>query len=134
MNSKISGLLNNHTILVKHIFELSESILVYSKENDLKKIDEKDQIRSKVINILCVLHKEIEILIEKIDPIKENDTVQRISNWRKSTNELLKKIEDIDQLIISHLEEQKNQASKEISAVYTNKKKINGYNLNNLKP
>lgn len=82
--------------------------------------------KGRLIKRLSVIQLEIEQNATQIPS-------DLLSLWRRDYNSTLIKIDELSLLTLNHLNQIKENTSKEISIVYKNRQSLRGYNLNDLR-
>ena len=71
---------------------------------------------------------------ELVIPSKDSNYKDLLKSWKTKFDEVVNRINEIDQEILAILDATKNQTTQEIATVHSNREKFKGYNLSNLKP
>lgn len=122
LNSKLI----NHLTLLEAILQSSVKILEFAKKEMIDEVSFETDNKGRLIKRLSVIQLEIEQNATQIPS-------DLLSLWRRDYNSTLIKIDELSLLTLNHLNQIKENTSKEISIVYKNRQSLRGYNLNDLR-
>ena len=107
-------------------YELTTLALKLVQKSELDQLNEVLENRERAINI-------IESLSERLSLHKKNADPLHVEAFNNQVNQVISKIANMDDIIMSCLEHEKTKTQFEIAKTFKNKENFKGYNLNNLK-
>lgn len=120
---------NNHTLLtdlIEKTLTLSVQCVQYVDKHDFESLFPLIEKRDKLISIIQTINERLEV--EQKANLNMNDV-----EFNNQVNQLIAKIQEMDDYILLKLDEEKNKTQIEIAKAFKNKENFKGYNLNSLK-
>lgn len=115
------------TTYLEKAYKLTQMSLKYVQEEEFDKLTQTLDNRERALNI-------IESLSEKLSLYGKNkDTPLSLIDFNQQVHLIIQKINNMDDIITSCLEHEKNKTQFEIAKTFKNKENFKGYNLNKLK-
>ena len=107
-------------------YELTTIALKKVQERDFEQLGDILDNRERSLNI-------INSLSEKLSLYKNTDSPKSVIEFNTQVNLVIEKIANMDDIITSCLQHEKEKTQIEIAKTYKNKENFKGYNLNSLK-
>lgn len=120
---------NNHVLLtdlIEKTLTLSAQCVQSIDRNDFESLTPLIEKRDKLISIIQTINERLEV--EQKANLDMNDV-----EFNNQANQLIAKIQEMDDYILARLDEEKNKTQIEIAKAFKNKENFKGYNLNSLK-
>ena len=107
-------------------YELTTLALKLVQKSELDQLNEVLENRERAINIIESLSERLSLHQKNADPL-------HVEAFNNQVNQVISKIANMDDIIMSCLEHEKTKTQFEIAKTFKNKENFKGYNLNNLK-
>ncbi|MBT3583296.1 MAG: hypothetical protein HN509_00200 [Halobacteriovoraceae bacterium] len=134
MSQNINKLIIRHLQYLEQAKQLTCQVLHLSSAEDIDPVFREIENRDRLVQIIRQAQSQIEEAIENLTPDKiTRGFVQVVKSWQADTDFWAEKVNEMDMQVVANLEIAKRKTSNEIAQVFSNKSKIKGYNLNDLK-
>ena len=107
-------------------YNLTTQALKLVQNNQFEELNQVLNNRERIINI-------IDSLSEQLALHQRNREPSEYEAFNNQLNQVIQKIQSIDEIITNCLEHEKNKTQFEIAKTFKNKENFRGYNLNNIK-
>ncbi len=134
MNQKLIGMIMYHTTMMDAISKQAKLVLSSASDNNIDLVTFGNQNRERLMNIMETAQHTIEDEISKLkDQELTLELVEVLKTWYWDLSQWVKRIENIDQQVLEILMNEKEETTKEIASIYSNREQFKGYNLNSVK-
>lgn len=126
--------ITNHVFFHQKIIELTSKMVESAQLKKMEHVFFLSDQRDRLAQIILTYYQEIETNIKELKPeaiSKEN--IDDLKEWYKKIEINNQKLLDLDDQLITLLENEKDQVSGEISQIFKNKESVKGYNLSTVK-
>ncbi len=122
-----------HINLLNKSVNLTEKMVKAAEKENIQSVSELADNRQRLLDIISKVQVEIENVLEKEVGKQGKYFIQKANSWISQTQIYIQDIAKLDEILLEHLNQVKENTIKEVSTVFKQKESIKGYNLQNVK-
>lgn len=122
----------NHKKLMEIGLVSTKRILDAAKSGQVDIASEESENRERLVSVMAKIQGHIEQELTG-QPKFSREIIIAIKNWNKEFNQWVEDINNIDQVIVNLLSENKDKINQEIGTIFKNRINFKGYDLSNIK-
>ncbi len=131
--NQLNFLLISYCNLLDQLISSSDKIRHYASTQDTDQLILGLDNRDRLFKVLNEFQSITENLLKSLTENELEEMSDIIGRWECDTNRAMAQVDMINIEIVSILEESKHQTQKKMAEIYTNRVKLNGYNLKSLR-
>jgi hypothetical protein len=134
MKDKIIDSIQKHLEYMDAVSMISAKMLEAAESEDESRLLLESNNRERLIKIIEELQNKTEIMIKALPSLLlSHDLIEIVKLWGQDVICWVEDIDQIDQMILQHLEHLKENTTKEIASIFKSKQQFKGYNLNSVR-
>ncbi len=121
--------IQEHMAMLDLALKSSEQIRNFAKEENLDGITLETENRERLVNIVTQIQQKVEDKINQLNAAEINqEGILILKSWFQDLNNWSEKMLAFDRETVELLAQQKENTTKEIALIFTNKELFKGYN------
>lgn len=131
---KIFEKIMQHIDLLSALTSASNALLTAAQNRKFEIVEQIVENRERLLNVIKTIQTNIEDDIAKLHPGQvTREEIEILKSWSQEVNQIVMINDKLDRDSMILLEQQKEETTKEIATVFTNRQSFKGYDLSNVK-